>query len=330
MADGTDESGGPDSDDRPDGGTVVGTPGATSPEEAFARLGNAIRVSVLEALHERQRSGDRSDEAVPYTELRRAVGVDDSGKFGYHLNQLLGEFVEKRPGGYVLLAPGRELVRTIKSGAVATTEGVHSAATDAACFRCGAPVTVTYTSGYVVTCCTECRGALDYDLLPPGALSSIPLPPGAVGDAVETAPRALLDRAHGRFCHRARMFGDGICPRCGGQTTPSIEVCTDHDADTGPCEACSVSMPATVRVTCRVCAEGGISPVACVVSHREPFWDALSVAGVDRAGYDAFATMLGWPMSVRDGDDGAAVAYDLPGRSDAVVVDGDLAIRDGV
>ncbi|MFC7070668.1 winged helix-turn-helix domain-containing protein [Halobaculum lipolyticum] len=301
-----------------------------APEESFARLGNGIRVAILRALHDHQTGGERGEEPVPYTELRRAVGVDDSGKFGYHVNQLLGEFVEKRPGGYVLLSPGTELVRTIESGAVAAADGVMSAPTDATCYRCGAPVRVTYTGGYVVARCTDCPGALDRDLLPPGALSSIPVPAGAVGDALESAPRELLDRAHGRFCHRARLFGDGICPRCGGETTATVEVCADHDDADGPCETCGVAMPATVRSTCSVCAEGGISPGACLVSHRGAFRDALAAAGVDRLDYDAFATMLGWPASTVEREGAPALSYDLPGRSAPVVVaaeDGRLSLR---
>ncbi|MFC7136960.1 hypothetical protein ACFQRB_11755 [Halobaculum litoreum] len=185
---------------------------------------------------------------------------------------------------------------------------------------------MTYTGGYVVACCTECPGALGLDLVPDGALSSIPVPAGAVGDAVETAPRALLDRSHGRFCHRARMFGDGICPRCGGESTATIEVCDDHDGGEEPCSACGVTMPAVVRTTCRVCAEGGIAPGATVVSHRTPFREALAAAGVDRLGYDAFATMLRWPATVTDADGDPALRYDLPTVGGDVVVDGDLDI----
>ena len=61
--------------------------------EAFARVGNETRLAILLALHDRVALGDRSDYTVPYSELREAVGEEDSGKFGYHLNRLLGEFV---------------------------------------------------------------------------------------------------------------------------------------------------------------------------------------------------------------------------------------------
>ena len=319
-----------DGDERGGGsgdGDSADTDGSTEPADAFARLGNETRLSILDVLHDRLSVGDRSDYTVTYTELREAVGEEDSGKFGYHLNQLLGEFVEKRPGGYAIQYPGKELVRTVESGAVEPASSGESGPTDATCFLCEAPVSVSYVDGYVSARCTECDGALDFDFTPEGALSSLPVPAGAVGEAVETAPRELLDRVHGRFCHRSRMFGDGTCPRCSGPATASIRVCPDHDAGDGPCRECRTVLPATVRTTCEVCGEDGISPGGCVVSHRAPFRDALADAGVEGLGFEAFGTMFAWPLTATERDGDPALAFDLPGGPDRVVVDGDLAVH---
>ncbi|SHH56177.1 winged helix-turn-helix domain-containing protein [Halobaculum gomorrense] len=299
-----------------------------SPEDSFAVVGNEIRLSILRVLHERLSVGDRSEYALPYTELREAVGEEDSGKFSYHLNRLRGEFIEKRPEGYVIRYPGKELVRTVKSGAVAPAGVAESDPTDAACYLCGAPVIVAYTNGYVSARCTECRGALDFDFMPEGALSSIPVPGGAIGDGIDAAPRALLDRIHGRFCHHIRVFGDGSCARCGGRADLHLRVCSDHDANGGPCDECGTTMPATVRVTCEVCSEGGIVPAACLVSHRAPFREALADAGVDRLGYEAFAVAAGWPMRVVDDGTESAVEYDLPSGRVRVLICGDIEIRE--
>ncbi|QZP38007.1 winged helix-turn-helix domain-containing protein [Halobaculum magnesiiphilum] len=296
-----------------------------SPEDSFAVVANDTRLSILRELHDRVAVADRTEYTVPFTELREAVGEPDSGKFSYHLNQLLGEFVEKRPEGYAILYPGTELVRTVKSGAVGPTEHAVSEPTSASCYLCGAPVCVAYTYGYVSGQCTDCRGALGFDYMPEGTLSSIPVPGAAVGDEIEAAPEALLDRVHGRFCHRARTFGDGSCPRCGGRTESRIRVCTEHDASDGPCVECGTTMSATVQVTCEVCSEGGISPAACMVSHRAPFREALAAAGVDSLGYDAFAVTAGWTVHVVDGDE-PAVEYDLAAGRVRVVVDGDIRI----
>ncbi|WP_435066161.1 DUF7351 domain-containing protein [Halobaculum sp. EA56] len=303
--------------------------GGRAPEESFARLGNELRFSILEVLHDRLTVGDRSDYTVPYSELREAVGEEDSGRFGYHLDRLLGEFVEKRPGGYAIRYPGKEIVRTVYSGAVDERTEAVSRPVDADCYLCGDPVRVAYADGYVSACCTSCEGALAFDFTPEGALSSLPVPAGAVGDAVETAPLDLLDRVHGWFSHRARSFGDGICPRCGGTVVSEIRACPAHDAEGGPCDECGTALPATVEVTCRVCSESGIVPGGCAVSHRYPFRTALADAGVDRLGYDAFAVAMGWPSVPTERDGDPAVAYDLPTESAPVVVDGDLDIHVG-
>lgn len=314
-------------DSTPEGETVeVVREDRQSPEDSFAVVGNETRLSILRVLHERVDVADRTDYTVPFTELREAVGEEDSGKFSYHLNQLLGEFVEKRPEGYAIRYPGTELVRTVKSGAVAPTESAVSEPTTASCYLCGAPVSVAYTNGFVSAQCTECPGALGFDYMPEGTLSSIPVPGGAVGEDIDAAPKALLDRVHGRFCHRVRTFGDGACPRCGGPTESRLRECSDHDATDGPCAECGTSMAATVRVTCEVCSEGGISPAACMVSHRAPFREALASAGIDALGYDAFAVTAGWPMHVVDGDE-PTVEYDLPSERVRVIVDGDVRVR---
>ena len=312
-----------------DGPTSTPAPVDPSPEDAFARLGNEIRLSILQELYERVVLGDRGESTVPHSELRTAIGESDSGKFTYHLNRLLGEFVEKRPGGYAIRYPGRELVRTVRSGAVETPAHAESDPVDAACYRCDAPVTVVYEQGYASASCTECRGAIGFDYAPEGALSLVSVPAGAVGDAVEAAPMDLLDRVHGRFCHRARAFGDGVCPRCGGPADAEIRTCPSHDATEGPCGECGISFPATVEVSCRVCGAAGVLPGACAVGHRSPFREALADAGVDRPGYDAFALMTEWAPSPVDRAGETALAYDLPAVGGRVVVDPRLDIHVG-
>ncbi|MFC6785627.1 winged helix-turn-helix domain-containing protein [Halobaculum halobium] len=305
---------------------AVGRENRQPPEDSFAVVGNETRLSILRVLHERASIGDRSEYSVPFTELREAVGEPDSGKFSYHLNQLLGEFVEKRPEGYAIRYPGKELVRTVESGAVEAASPAVSEPTDASCYLCGAPIAVAYTNGYVSAQCTSCSGALGFDYMPEGALSSIPAPPAAVGTDVDAAPEELLNRLHGRFCHRARMFGDGGCPRCGGRVDATLRACSSHDDSDGHCDECGTALPATVHVSCEVCSEGGIVPPAAMVSHRTPFREALAAAGVDRLGYDAFAVTAGWPLHVVDGDE-PVVEYDLPSGPVRILVDGDTTIR---
>ncbi|WP_449404315.1 DUF7347 domain-containing protein [Halalkalicoccus subterraneus] len=45
-----------------------------------------------------------------FADLRRRVGVEDSGRFRYHLKQLRGDFVEKANDGYRLTYAGEACV----------------------------------------------------------------------------------------------------------------------------------------------------------------------------------------------------------------------------
>ena len=74
-------------------------------EEAFSALGNQTRMQILLALW-RAYDPFASDNAVPFSELFEAVGVDDSGQFNYHLGKLRERFVTRRETGYELTPVG--------------------------------------------------------------------------------------------------------------------------------------------------------------------------------------------------------------------------------
>jgi DNA-binding transcriptional ArsR family regulator len=69
--------------------------------DAFDALADETRLGVLRALV-------RADGPLEFSDLRARAGVRDSGRFNYHLDRLLGRFVEKRNGRYALTAAARE------------------------------------------------------------------------------------------------------------------------------------------------------------------------------------------------------------------------------
>jgi hypothetical protein len=64
--------------------------------EAFDLLANEIRLDILRTLGEAM-AGD-GKTPISFSELQRRVGVEDNGRFNYHLDRLLGTFVEKADG----------------------------------------------------------------------------------------------------------------------------------------------------------------------------------------------------------------------------------------
>ncbi|QZX99002.1 hypothetical protein K6T25_12155 [Halobaculum rubrum] len=117
---------------------------------------------------------------MAYSDLRRAVGERDSGKFSYHLDKLTGRFVEKADAGYRLREPGREAVRLLDRGVVDGPIEFHRAPVDASCPFCGGGVRVQYSDHHVISYCTECEGLFDADETPEGTLSGVVLPPATV------------------------------------------------------------------------------------------------------------------------------------------------------
>jgi|AntRauTorcE11898_2_1112593.scaffolds.fasta_scaffold00054_39 hypothetical protein len=84
---------------------------ALSPEAAFDALASKTRLRILETLHE-------TNDQLSFTALREAVGIRHGAQFNYHLEQLLGHFVEKTDAGYALGEPGRHAVEIVHSGAL--------------------------------------------------------------------------------------------------------------------------------------------------------------------------------------------------------------------
>jgi hypothetical protein len=61
--------------------------------DALAALANEHRLRILRTLAE-------TDEPLAFSDLRRRVGIDDTGRFNYHLTELLGRFVRRTTDGY--------------------------------------------------------------------------------------------------------------------------------------------------------------------------------------------------------------------------------------
>lgn len=73
------------------------------PTDALAALGDETRVAILRTLAE-------AEEPLPFSELRQRAGVDDPGRFNYHLSTLREYFVREVDGGYALRHAGSRIV----------------------------------------------------------------------------------------------------------------------------------------------------------------------------------------------------------------------------
>lgn len=73
------------------------------PSDALAVLAEETRVRILRTLAEAERP-------MAFSELRRAAGIEDAGRFNYHLSRVCEHFVRETESGYELDRAGARLV----------------------------------------------------------------------------------------------------------------------------------------------------------------------------------------------------------------------------
>lgn len=95
---------------------------------ALETLSNEHRLAILRTLAE-------ADRPLSFSELRKAVGIDDPGQFNYHLTELCERFVRKEDGGYSL---GHRSERVVLAAGDIEPKGATDATTEG-CPVCGEP-----------------------------------------------------------------------------------------------------------------------------------------------------------------------------------------------
>lgn len=240
--------------------------GGLSPDEAFAVLGNEIRLDVVRVLWQANAAHEYDDgsdavETLPYSELRRRVGVEDNGKFNYHLSKLEPHFVRRSDDGYRLSGAGKGIARTVI--AVSGTDGAgFSADLDDDCPLCGGDVTVAYADQWLRVRCADCPGLFGDDA-PTGTLFLTDFP--AAGLSSRSAEEALatglyrcaLDITYSMF---------GVCRECAGPVSGTVSVCEEHDcSEGGPCATCGTPFPVWGETRCETCGFAKRLPVEMYV-----------------------------------------------------------------
>ncbi|MFB6191755.1 MAG: helix-turn-helix domain-containing protein [Haloarculaceae archaeon] len=222
-----------------------------SPDEAFEVLGNETRLRILRELGE-------ADEPLTFSEAREAAGVEDSGRFNYHLSELVGHFVEKSGDRYRLRRPGRRIVETVLSGAVTGDPTLDRTGIEESCELCGATIEARWRAGSVELLCPACAGkygrayAEDRTGSPVegGYLGRLPLPPaGLRGRSPTEAMRAAWTWGNLEIL----AISAGICPRCSATVERTPTVCEDHDAGEGLCEECGDLYAVGLHAACTNC-----------------------------------------------------------------------------
>ncbi|QIB74447.1 helix-turn-helix transcriptional regulator [Halogeometricum borinquense] len=238
---------------------------SSEPDAAFAAVSDPTRIAILRELASHAR--ETGEETVGFAALRKRAGVEDSGRFRYHLNTLVGHFVAKEDDGYRLSHAGFEIVAAILAGRYTDHEQVGPTAVDGACNVCGAEATGVYENGRLEVTCAN-----DHPLL------SWAIPPNAATDATVND---LATLATSLIRHAIDLALQGVCSECYGTMTTRItsrerdedgsnrrdERSEDRNGGAGDSETSDKRTTPVFRGDCEMCAASLVGPA----------WFALTV-----------------------------------------------------
>lgn len=176
-----------------------GSDGASAPQEAFALVGNEIRAEILRVL------GEKPHSEQTFSELHSKVDAEgDSGQFNYHLQRLVGHFIDRSDEGYRLRPRGIVLYRMIVTGIFTRHESVSSFDAGFDCHFCESSVEAIYDDGQFVVQCSNCGHDYNHTMTPPSLADD---------------SQALLSRVDQYSRHEFLAFARGVCPVCVGNIT---------------------------------------------------------------------------------------------------------------
>ncbi|ODR80207.1 hypothetical protein BG842_18845 [Haladaptatus sp. W1] len=210
------------------------------PADALAAIGNERRVSILYELQQAFREGH---SPLPYADLKRRVGLRDSGNFNYHLQRLVGQFVRKSSDGYALTYAGRKVASALTAGVF--TEQADGTTLDApgTCYECGnGALFARYEEERVHIACESCDEELLHNPFPP---------------APTTRRDDLLDAFEVWTRRWNALAAAGTCPECGSRMSGTL---TDYRPELG-----TGNVPYRLRVSCSACWAMANLPVGCLV-----------------------------------------------------------------
>ncbi|MFB6354388.1 MAG: ArsR family transcriptional regulator [Halobacteriales archaeon] len=270
-----------------------------APADAFALVGEERRLAILEALW-------RLETPARFTDVREAVGVDDSAHFNYHLGKLTGTFVRKTDDGYELRTAGHRVVQAVLAGSF-TEHPEQPIAIDDDCTICGGPLSARYADEMLTIECAACgHGHGEY-----------PFPPGGLHDRTDAEVLEAFDQ---RVRHLHCLAKDGVCPECNGRMETVIE----------RGEECCLGVSLRADHVCQQCGHELCSAVGLGLLDHSAVASFYADHGVSLS--DTPYWQLRWcvddaPVTVLD-DDPWRLRVDLSVDDETlqVVVDGDLAV----
>ena len=180
-------------------------------ETALSLLADENRVRIIEELGDATVSPDTGIPHLSYAELKSRVGIRDSGRFNYHLQQLLDNYVAKEDAGYRLRWPGMVLYRALVAQLLTgeTDLSIDRVPVDIDCYRCGEPVEGHLYETLFRVRCWGCEANYADIYVPTRGLAG--KAPGEMLQTVHRRSRTVLD-----------AMTAGQCPWCAADVAVDI------------------------------------------------------------------------------------------------------------
>ena len=223
--------------------TSMADTGSGSNDSTYAALTDETRIRILFALADQY--GDAwSAEWPSFSELRERVGVDDTSRFSYHLDELQDDFVRKVDGTYRPRVAALEIVSTIRAGTYdGDTVAVDQQQTDYECPSCEEALVASYRHHHLYVGCPSHGAAIAY-----------PTPPRALADRTL---EDVIDLSFRKHACDVRLFRNDVCPHCWGaagfsfprDSVPDSYLLDDVAYATAKCDTCWVSYPIPIAQT---------------------------------------------------------------------------------
>lgn len=285
------------------------------PDAVFTALSDDNRVAILQTLWE------SDEDAVPFSDLREAVGIEDSGQFNYHLDKLVDRFVTRTENGYRLSQAGKRINGAIEAGAYTVEASFDPILLDEGCPVCGETRTLRYEDETVTVECESCPVTARFGV-----------PPSVFIDC----DRAAIPRVASRYLRTIfRHLSDGFCAYCDGPVRPAIGSFLGDDApesipDDFPGEfSADVDDLPVVEYDCRRCGATATSAMslafldhpAVVSFYHDNGIDVRAQSVWDFTAFDTDSERIRTRDPLR-----ASVTYGIDADELTLVVDADLEV----
>lgn len=277
---------------------------ARSSADVFDLIGQESRLSILRALLDARRESD--DPHLRFSDLRDAAGIDDTGRFNYHLGKLTGTLVAKTPDGYRLSGFGFRILAPLTAGLYDPDRSVAGIEVPGTCYECGETLRIRAEENVLQVVCeaghVTNRGIVGY--------------PGILADrSPEEAAETL-----GTLNAQANELGvSGTCPTCHGRTVGGVEWSDEHDCYgfRAPCRDCGNQFATSVGscVATHPAVVGFLADRGVDVRRRGPWALAFQQAGAEEV---VSEDPLRLRVVVGDGGEALSVTVDRDGSVAAV------------